>query len=124
VESWLHLNTSNKVQIDAIAAQNDVMALGARKAFEELKNPADRDRWLRLPFTGVDGLSKTGQAWVRIGSLTATIIVPTNAGQAMAMLVEALQTGTNPPERSYTVPESFPPIEKLSPKRERVTSTV
>ena len=41
------------------------MAIGARKAFEELPNEADRERWLELPFTGCDGLPKTGQAWVR-----------------------------------------------------------
>src|SRR6202040_3060863 len=33
VESWLRLNTSNKTQIDVVGAQNDLMALGGRKAF-------------------------------------------------------------------------------------------
>ena len=120
VESWLRLNTSNKVQIDVIAAQNDAMALGARRAFEEITDLAEREKWIRLPFIGVDGLPKTGQTWVRIGSLTATVIVPTNTGQAISMLVEALQTKSNPPERSFTVPESFPLLEKLFPKREKV----
>ncbi len=123
VESWLRLNTSNKVQIDVLAAQNDAMALGARKAFEEITNVDEREKWIRLPFIGVDGLPKTGQTWVRIGSLTATVLVPTNTGQAMSMLVEALQTKTNPPERSFTVPKSFPPLEKLSPKREKNVPT-
>ena len=31
VESWLRLNTTNKVQIDVVGAQNDLMAIGARK---------------------------------------------------------------------------------------------
>jgi ribose transport system substrate-binding protein len=122
VESWLRLNTSNKTQIDVVGAQNDVMAVGARKAFEGLSSMADREKWLRLPFTGVDGLTKTGQAWVRGGTLAATIVVPTNAGQAISMLVEALKTGTELPERSFTVPESFPPIEKLTPKGESFTA--
>jgi ribose transport system substrate-binding protein len=123
VESWLRLNTSNKVHIDVLAAQNDAMAVGARKAFEEITDLAEREKWTRIPYIGVDGLPKTGQTWVRIGSLTATVIVPTNTGQAMSMLVEALQTKTNPPERSFTVPESFPPLEKLSPKREKIVPT-
>ena len=119
VESWLRLNTSNKTQIDLVGAQNDLMAVGARKAFEAISNITERDRWMRVPFTGVDGLAKTGQAWVRSSVLTATVIVPTNAGQAVAMLAEALQTGRDVPEKSFTVPESFPPIEKLAPRSDK-----
>jgi ribose transport system substrate-binding protein len=119
VESWLRLNTANKVQIDVVGAQNDLMAIGARKAFDDVSNIAEREKWLRLPFTGVDGLTKTGQGWVRTGTLAATVTVPTNAGQAICMLVEALKTGKDVPERSFTVPESFPAIEKLTPKGEK-----
>jgi ribose transport system substrate-binding protein len=123
VESWLRLNTSNKTQIDVVGAQNDLMAIGARKAFEGATNIAGRERWLRLPFTGVDGLAKTGQAWVRCGTLAATVVVPTNAGQAIFMMVEALKTGKDVAERTFTVPESLPAIEKLAAKGERVAPT-
>jgi hypothetical protein len=95
------------------------MAMGARKAFEGVSNIAERERWLKLPFTGIDGLAKTGQAWVRSGTLAATIVVPTNAEQAVSMLAEALQTGRDVAERSFTVAESFPAIEKLLPAREK-----
>ena len=121
VESWLRLNTSNKTQIDVVGAQNDLMAMGARKAFEGVTNIADREKWLRLPFTGVDGLVKTGQAWVRSGTLAATVMVPTNAGQAISMMVEALKTGKDVAERTLTVPESLPGIEKLAAKGEKGT---
>jgi ribose transport system substrate-binding protein len=123
VESWLRLNTSNKTQIDVVGAQNDLMAIGARKAFEGVTNIVDRERWLRLPFTGVDGLAKTGQAWVRGGTLAATVVVPTNTGQAIFMLAEALKTGKDVAERTFTVPESFPAIEKLVAKGEKVAPT-
>jgi ribose transport system substrate-binding protein len=124
VESWVQLNAANKVQIDVVGGQNDLMAIGARKAFEGISNIADRERWLRLAFTGVDGLAKTGQAWVRSGTLAATVVVPTNAGEAISMLVEALKTGKDVPEQSFTTPESFPTIEKLKPKSERVAPPV
>jgi ribose transport system substrate-binding protein len=123
VESWMRLNTANKTQINVVGAQNDLMAVGARKAFEGAASAAERDKWMRVPFTGVDGLSKTGQSWVRSGVLAATIVVPTNAGQAVSMLAEALQTGRDVPERSFTVPESFPPIEKLTFKGEKSSAT-
>ena len=113
VRSWLKLSTSQRAAIDLIGAQDDSMALGARKAFEELTNESDRERWLRLPFTGCDGLPKTGQAWVRSGLLTATIFVPPNAGQAVEMLFHAMQQGKPLPERALTVPVSIPPLEEL-----------
>src|SRR6184192_2151039 len=81
VRSWLKLTTSRKAAIDLIAAQDDSMAIGARKAFEELPDEIEKERWLRLPFLGCDGLPKTGQAWVKSGLLTATIFVPPNAGR-------------------------------------------
>lgn len=123
VEGWLCLSTSQKAQLDMVAAQNDQMALGARKAFEQVSDLVDRERWLNLPFTGVDGVPKTGQAWVRTGLLAATVIVPTQSAQAVSMLVEALENGANPPERSFTVPESFPPLEKLSAQKRKGAPT-
>jgi ribose transport system substrate-binding protein len=116
VESWLRLNTSHKTHIGAIGAQNDVMAMGARKAFTAMPNVAERDRWLRLPYTGCDGVPKTGQTWVRTGSLTATVVVPASTGKAVTMMMQAIQTGSKPPERSYTTPESFPPLDQLAAK--------
>jgi ribose transport system substrate-binding protein len=115
VRSWLKLSTSQKAAIDLIAAQDDSMTLGARKAFQELPNESDQERWLKLPFTGCDGLPKTGQAWVRSGILTATVFVPPNAGQAMEMLFQAIQQGKELPATALTVPKSIPPLADLKP---------
>ena len=117
VRSWLKLTTSQKATVDLVGAQDDSMAVGARKAFEELPSEADRERWLKLPFTGCDGLPKTGQAWVRSGLLAATVFVPPNAGQAIEMFVQAIQQKKRPPERVLTVPTSIPPVTALKPQR-------
>lgn len=114
VTSWLKLNIAHKVSIHLIGAQNDAMAMGARMAFQDVGEESERAEWLRLPFTGVDGLPKTGQSWVRTGSLTATVIVPPNAGQAITMLAPAIQGNSTVPERSFTVAVSFPTLEKLA----------
>jgi hypothetical protein len=90
------------------------MAMGARKSFQALTNVGEREQWLRIPYTGVDGLPKTGQTWVRTGTLKATVFVPSNAGQAITMIVDAMKTGSGVPEHSYTVPSSFPELEKLA----------
>ncbi|HEX8764004.1 MAG TPA: substrate-binding domain-containing protein [Candidatus Acidoferrum sp.] len=113
VRSWLKLTTSRKAALDLVAAQDDSMALGARKAFEELPDDAEKERWLRLPFLGCDGLPKTGQAWVKDGLLTATIFVPPNTGQAIEMFVDALQRGKQPPERALTTVVSVPSLSDL-----------
>ena len=114
VSSWLRLSTSHQMHIDLIAAQDDSMALGARKAFQELPAGPARDRWLSLPFLGCDGLPNSGQAWVQKGLLTATIYIPANAGKAVDMLAHALRTGSMPPEQTLTVPISIPAVESLA----------
>ncbi len=116
VRSWLKLSTSQKAAIDLVGAQDDSMAVGGRKAFEELANESDRERWLKLPFTGCDGLPKTGEAWVRSGLLAATVFVPPNTGQAIEMLVDAIRNGKRPPERALTVPVSIPELQALKPR--------
>ncbi|MGB6685592.1 MAG: hypothetical protein WBH24_18215, partial [Candidatus Acidiferrum sp.] len=114
VATWLKLGGSSKVTIVAIAAQNDAMAIGARKAFGEIAIPQEKAKWLSLPFTGADGLPKTGQSWVRTGLLAATVIAPPMTGLAVQLMANALRTGANVPERTLTVLESYPPIAKLS----------
>ena len=113
VRSWLKLSTSQKATIDLIGAQDDSMAIGARRAFEELPSESERERWLKLPFTGCDGLPKTGEAWVRSGLLTATVFVPPNTGMAIDMLFQAIQNGKRAPERALTVPASIPSLDQL-----------
>jgi ribose transport system substrate-binding protein len=115
VRSWLKLTTSQRATIDLIAAQDDSMAIGARKAFQELPSEADRGRWLKLPYLGCDGLPKTGQAWVQSGLLAATVFVPPNAGQAIEMLADAMQNKKTLPESALTIPRSIPALPELKP---------
>jgi len=113
VKSWLSLSTSRQLRIGMIVSQNDDMAMGARRAFEELVNLAERDAWLQLPITGCDGVPRSGQEWVRQRRLSATVISPPLIAGAMQLLATALQTGAQPPERTLVAPSSFPPVEKL-----------
>jgi ribose transport system substrate-binding protein len=117
VRSWLKLTTSQRAAVDLVSAQDDSMAMGARDAFKELTNEDERERWLKLPFTGCDGLPKTGQAWVRSGLLTATIFVPPNAGQAIEMLADAVQNRKMPPERVVTAAVSIPALDALARRK-------
>jgi ribose transport system substrate-binding protein len=113
VSSWLRLSTSQRTAIDLVAAQDDSMAAGARKALAEIAE-GERERWLKLPFLGCDGLPKTGQSWVRSGLLTATIYIRANADLALEMLTEAIRTGSQPAECRMISPDSVPSLEELA----------
>jgi len=117
VSSWLRLRTSHETRINVVSGQDDSMAMGARKAFQEIANQSERERWLALPFTGCDGLPETGQAWVRSGLLAATVVVPANTGQALEMLVRSAQTGAMPPEQTLTVPSSYPELKQIAARK-------
>ncbi|MGA8437903.1 MAG: hypothetical protein WB762_00865 [Candidatus Sulfotelmatobacter sp.] len=116
VSSWLRLTTANQEQIDLVQAQNDFLALGARRALEEQSSSSGRDHQWRVPFLGVDGLARTGQAWVRQGILEATIIVPPTTAHALNALVAAIHGRIHQPERTLVPPESFPAPEALRAK--------
>ena len=88
------------------------MALGAREAFASLPKAA-REQSLNIPFTGCDGVTKTGQEWVRSGQLRATVVIPPMAGLALEMLAKAVNTGSMPAERTLCAPRSFPAIAEI-----------
>jgi ABC-type sugar transport system substrate-binding protein len=113
VTAWLELRTSRATAIHLIAAQCDDMAVGARKAFEDNTVGAEKERWTRLPFIGVDGCPEAGQDWVRRGLLASTVINPPTAGPALELMVKAIQSKSQPPESTLIAPASFPGLENL-----------
>lgn len=121
VSSWLRLSTARNEPFDVVQAQNDFLALGARRAIEQETTGQERENRTGSPFLGVDGLPRTGQAWVRQGSLTATVVVPPTTAQALEILVSALHGGTQPPERTLASPQSFPELNVLTGKLGTVT---
>lgn len=116
VTAWLRLSTSRSEMIQAVCCQNDGIAMGTRKAFEEAFNIAERERWLRLPFMGVDGLPEEGQTWVKQGILAATVVAPTTTQIAISLLVQGIEKGVQPAIRTLIDLKSYPTIEELSRK--------
>jgi ribose transport system substrate-binding protein len=116
VNSWLKLSIAKEIRIGVVAAQNDAMALGARKAFQELPNGPERDRWLRVSFIGCDGLPNGGRKAVREHLLAATVVIPPNAGDAVQAMATALRTGKQPDVTLFTEASSFPPLHTLAPE--------
>jgi ribose transport system substrate-binding protein len=100
--------------IRLIGCQNDAMAIGARRAFEEVAGSQARKDWLSLPFTGCDGVPKTGQEWVRRGLLAATVVTPPTMGLALEIMTKAIRSGIQPPPRTLSQPSSYPALEKIT----------
>jgi len=117
-KSWLSLGSSRELQIRGVICQNDAMAMGARKAFVDLTEK-DRERWLSIPFTGCDGVTKTGQDWVHRGLLKATIITAPAAGTALELLAKSVNAGSMPPDHTLIPPKSFPAIAELQGKNQK-----
>jgi len=113
MKSWLALSTSRQLHVQAVICQNDAMAMGARKALTDLPEK-DREQWNSVPFTGCDGMLRTGQEWVRRGALKATVVTPTDAGLAVEMVVKNLRGGAMPPQLTLLAPASFPALTELS----------
>jgi ribose transport system substrate-binding protein len=116
VSSWLKLNVTKQHPFAAVVAQNDAMALGARRAFDERTANSEREHWLSLPFLGCDGLPSSGQLYVNRNILTATIVIPANAGHAVKTLANALRASQQPPECIFMDAHSYPEISKLKPR--------
>jgi ribose transport system substrate-binding protein len=116
VSAWLRLKTSRPEAVDLVGCQYDGIAMGARKAFREVASSEDRNRWLALPLTGVDGLPNEGQAWVNQGELAATVVAPITTRVAVGLVVEALRTGKQPPEITVLELKSHPSLEVLAEK--------
>lgn len=114
VSSWLRLSTSQHGEYAAVVAQSDLIALGARRAFQELTNLDVRDRWLSLPFLGVNGL-KVGQNAVRSKLLASTVAIPPSTVPAIEMLVKAYRNGQAAPRVTFVRPSSYPSLDVLAP---------
>ncbi len=110
VMSWLRLKTAEPFQPDVVAAQNDLMALGVRRAFT-----TNRPDWASIPYLGCDGLPEGGQRQVNEGAFAATVITPSNTGPALEWVARWLANGEHPPREVIVSPTSYPPVADLQP---------
>jgi ribose transport system substrate-binding protein len=105
---WLRVGRAARPGL--IASQNDIMAVGARKAIQAWK-----PEWLDVPIAGCDGLPEGGQRMVREKLLAATVIQPLAAVPAVELVARFLG-GEQVPPSTILSPSTFPPIEELERK--------
>jgi ribose transport system substrate-binding protein len=117
VSNWLGLSTAHSSPVKLVAAQNDNMAMGARRAFSERMVGSARQHWGQLPYIGCDACPQSGQQWVHQGLLTASILLPPSAGRAVELMANGMQSPQTLPERTMLSPAPFPAVEKLTAAR-------
>ncbi len=123
VTSWLRLSTSHQASVAAVLAQNDDMAIGARRALQENTTGEERSRLLSLPFLGCDGLPKGGQAYLAKGLLHATVLTPALTAPALEILDRTIRSGRPAPQRTLVSPSSIPSLEVLSKRAAQMASS-
>jgi ABC-type sugar transport system substrate-binding protein len=111
VTNMLRLKTAESFRPGLVGAQNDAMAVGARRAALAL-----RKDWAAVPFTGCDGLPDGGQRLVKIRQLAATIVTPSNAGPAINLIARWHKTKALPPAEIVSTPVSYPREDELGPR--------
>lgn len=114
--AWLRLATSRAEKFNLVAGQTHELVLGARKALQNIGDPEQQKRWLALPFIGI-GIANQVRRLVSEGILAAAVVSSVTMELALRMLVRAIQTQVQPPERSIVEASSFPDLEKLAVKK-------
>jgi ABC-type sugar transport system substrate-binding protein len=116
VGAWLRLATSRAEKFEMVAGQTHELAVGARKALQNIENPEQQKKWLGAPFIGI-GIASQVRPLVDGRILTAAVITAVTMDLALKILVRAIETQVQPPERSVVEASSFPDLEKLAAKR-------
>jgi inositol transport system substrate-binding protein len=113
VELWLRTARTGQT-FDAVACQNDEMAVGALRALDMVATELDRPELLRAKIFGCDGLPAEGRRLVDERKLTATVSVPSTAGVALDLLVRSLNGGNKPPLETLMSSSSYPTLDSLA----------
>jgi ABC-type sugar transport system substrate-binding protein len=111
--AWMRLATSRAEKFDLVAGQTHELALGAQKALQAVDDPDQKKTWLELPFIGI-GISSQVKPLVDRRILRAAVITSVTMELAIRLLVRALETHAQPPERTVVEASSFPDLHKLA----------
>ena len=107
VTTFLDRSSGQRFLPALVCAQNDEMAVGARRVAVG-RHPD----WARLPYLGCDGIPGGGQKYVREGLLAATVVKPITTGVAVVQAVRGMLRGERPRDIALA-PESMPALNAI-----------
>lgn len=115
VGAWLRLPSVRAADTHLVAAQNTDFVLAARAAFRDHIDPGEREKWLAVPCIGAGVLSQV-KPLLDDGTLAAAAVTSVTMDAALEMLVDALQKGFHPAERTFVPQWSVPSLAELTEK--------
>jgi ribose transport system substrate-binding protein len=113
MRSWLEIFQGKESANFVVGAQNDSMAMGARKALVDEAIRHRRPEIGVIPVTGCDGSPGYGQRLVTEGRLTATVVIPPVAGRAVDEVASFLDGGPLPAAEIVVAVTSWPALARL-----------
>jgi ABC-type sugar transport system substrate-binding protein len=108
-ERWYSVHRSRSFALEAIAAQSDELAIGARDASRAVTRTDHREMFAKARFLGVDACPAFGRKQVDSGQLAASVTAPANTGEAIRYLVRFWKTGQPLPIQAFSEPTPYPP---------------
>jgi multisubunit Na+/H+ antiporter MnhC subunit len=87
-------------KFDLVAGQTHELAIGARRAFQNIDNPEQKKRWLEVPFIGI-GISSQVKPLVDGHVLAAAVVTSATMDFALTLLARAIESQTQPPATQH-----------------------
>lgn len=117
MRDWLRTFDGRELPRFVVGAQNDAMAMGARRALEQFAQEHPSASAAAIAVCGSDGTPTYGQRLVTEGKLASTVIVPPATGRALDEIASMNRGGSPPPEQVLLEPRSFPDLSVLEERR-------
>jgi ABC-type sugar transport system substrate-binding protein len=108
VRRWIASPLRPGAPLHAVVAQDDVMALAARRALDRAAQELARPDLKGIPVVGGDGLPGMGRRWVDEGALTATVSVTLPGKTAVELLWRHWKDSAPLPAVTRLAPTPYP----------------
>jgi ABC-type sugar transport system substrate-binding protein len=108
VRRWIASPLRQQAPLHAVVAQDDVMALAARRALDRAAQELGRTELKGIPVIGGDGLPGMGRRWVDEHALTATVSVTLPGKTAVELLWRHWKDSAPLPAVTRLAPTPYP----------------
>jgi ABC-type sugar transport system substrate-binding protein len=108
VRRWITSPLRQQAPLHAVVAQDDVMAMAARRVLDRAAQELPRADLKGIPVIGGDGLPGMGRRWVDEGALTATVSVTLPGKTAVDLVWRHWKDSVPLPEVTRLAPTPYP----------------
>jgi ABC-type sugar transport system substrate-binding protein len=108
VRRWIASPLRQQTPLHAVVAQDDVMAMAARRVLDRAAQEMARVDLRGIPVIGGDGLPGMGRRWVDEGALTATVSVTLPGKTAVELLWRHWKDSAPLPAVTRLAPTPYP----------------